>query len=100
LHADDDSDGALKDIMSVSAEALNDLRSTLGLLRGADDPAPTAPTLDLESMTQLLDRAKAGGLDADADVQLDGRSIPIAVGQAGFRIVQEALTNVLRHAAA
>lgn len=100
LHASEDSDGALKDIMAVSAEALNDLRTTLSLLRDTDDPAPTAPTLDLASMTQLLDRAKAAGLDADADVQLNGHVIPIAVEQAGFRMVQEALTNVMRHGAA
>jgi len=94
------SDEALHDIMAVSSDALNDLRATLDLLRDADDPAPTAPTLDLASLTQLLDRAKAAGLDADANVQLNGHAIPIAVGQAGFRIVQEALTNVMRHAAA
>jgi signal transduction histidine kinase len=100
LHASEDSDGALSDIMAVSAEALNDLRTTLSLLREADDAAPTAPTIDLASMTQLLDRAKAAGLDAEADVELNGRTLPIAVEQAGFRIVQEALTNVMRHAAA
>src|SRR6266566_594040 len=94
------SDEALHDIMAVSSDALNDLRTTLDLLRDADDPAPTAPNLDLASLTQLLDRAKAAGLDADAKVQLNGHTIPIAVGQAGFRIVQEALTNVMRHAAA
>src|SRR5579864_2338892 len=97
LHGSDD---ALQDIMAVSSDALNDLRATLDLLRDADDPAPTAPTLDLESLTQLVDRAKAAGLDTDANVQLNGHTIPIAVGQAGFRIVQEALTNVMRHAAA
>jgi signal transduction histidine kinase len=86
--------------MAVSAEALNDLRTTLSLLRDADDPAPTAPTLDLASLTQLLDRARAAGLDADADVELNGHVLPIAVEQAGFRIVQEALTNVMRHAGA
>src|SRR5882672_5283069 len=100
LHASNDAAEALKDIMAVSAEALNDLRTTLSLLREADDPAPTAPTLDLASMTQLLDRARAAGLDADAAVELNGHAIPIAVGQAGFRVVQEALTNVMRHAAA
>jgi signal transduction histidine kinase len=100
LHASEDSGGALSDIMAVSAEALNDLRTTLSLLREADEPAPTAPTLDLASMTQLLDHAKATGLDAEADVELNGRTLPIAVEHAGFRIVQEALTNVMRHAAA
>jgi signal transduction histidine kinase len=62
-------------------------------------PAPTAPTLDLASTTQLLDHAKAAGLDVDTDVKLNGHAIPIAVEQAGFRIVQEALTKVMRHAA-
>jgi signal transduction histidine kinase len=100
LHGNEDTDGALKDIMAVSAEALDDLRTTLSLLREADDPAPTAPALDLASLRQVLDRAKAAGLDADADVRLNGHAIPIAVEQAGFRIVQEALTNVMRHAAA
>jgi len=98
LKGSEDPSEALKDIRDVSAEALNDLRMTLSLLRAADEPAPTAPTLDLTSLTQLLDRAKASGVDATADVQLNNHTIPIAVEQAGFRIVQEALTNVLRHA--
>jgi signal transduction histidine kinase len=100
LQGGDNTDGVLTDIMAVSAEALNDLRSTLDLLREVDDLAPTAPTLDLASMRQLLGRAQAAGLDAEADVELGDHFIPIAVEQAGFRIVQEALTNVMRHAAA
>jgi signal transduction histidine kinase len=100
LRANDGSDEVLTDIMEVSAEALNDLRATLSLLREVDDPAPTAPTLDLTSMSQLLGRAQAAGIDAEADVELDGHVIPVAVEQASFRIVQEALTNVMRHAAA
>src|SRR6476661_9575370 len=90
LSANNDLDGALKDIVTVSAEALNDLRSTLGLLRQPDEPAPIAPTLDFASLTELLERAKASGLDADADVQLNGHPVPLALEQAGFRIVQEA----------
>jgi signal transduction histidine kinase len=100
LHPSEDSDGTLTDIRAVSAQALNDLRATLSLLREADDPAPTSPTLDLASTTQLLDHAKAAGLDVDADIELNGHTIPIAVEQAGFRIVQESLTNVMRHSAA
>ena len=100
LDAHDGSDGALRDIMAVSAQALNDLRSTLSLLREAHDPAPTAPALDLASLTQLLEHAKAAGLEVDADVELNGEVIPLAVEQAGFRIVQEAVTNVMRHAGA
>jgi signal transduction histidine kinase len=100
LQDNDDSNGALRDIMTVSSEALDDLRTTLSLIREADERAPTAPALDLTSLTPLLDRARAGGLAIDADVELHGRTIPIAVRQAGFRIVQEAITNVMRHAAA
>jgi signal transduction histidine kinase len=100
MRASDDSDGALKDIMAVSAEALDDLRTTLSLLREADEPVPTAPALDLTSLTPLLDRARGSGLDIEADVRLNGHTIPIAVRQAGFRIVQEAITNVMRHAGA
>jgi signal transduction histidine kinase len=95
-----EADGALTDIMDVSSQALNDLRSTLSLLREVDEPAPTTPSLDLKSRTPLVDRAQAGGLTADVDVHLDGRTLPSSVEQAGFRIVQEALTNVMRHAAA
>jgi signal transduction histidine kinase len=98
LGAGEDPGPVLADITTLSAEALNDLRATLSLLRAVDDPAPTAPAPGLTSMTQLLDHAQAAGLDADADVQLDGHAIPSSVEQAGFRIVQEALTNVMRHA--
>jgi signal transduction histidine kinase len=100
LNKDPGSAAVLADVMSVSADALDDLRATLSLLREVDDPAPTSPALDLTSISQLLEHAQAAGLDADADVQLNGQTIPSPVEQAGFRIVQEALTNVMRHAAA
>jgi signal transduction histidine kinase len=95
-----DADGTLTDIEAVSAEALADLRSTLSLLRDVDDPAPTSPATSLTAIDALLDRAQAAGLTTTADVRLNGHAIPSAIEQAGFRIVQEALTNVMRHAAA
>jgi signal transduction histidine kinase len=98
LHTSQDPLAALQDIQEASATALRDLRATLGLLRRQGDAAPTAPALDLEALPSLVDHARSGGLDADMDVQLDGAAIPSAIGGAAFRIVQEALTNVLRHA--
>lgn len=95
-----DSDAVLTDIMDVSTAALNDLRTTLSLLREDGEPAPTAPALDLAAVSHLIDQARAAGLRADADLRLDGHMLPSSVQQAGFRIVQEALTNVLRHASA
>jgi signal transduction histidine kinase len=98
LHPSQDPLAALQDIQQASATALRDLRATLGLLRRQGDAAPTAPAPALEALPSLVDHARSGGLDADMDVQLDGAAIPSAIGGAAFRIVQEALTNVLRHA--
>jgi signal transduction histidine kinase len=95
-----DSDAALLDIKAASAEALRDLRVTLGLLRAHDESAPVSPTEDLSALPVLIDRARTGGLDADIDMQVNGAAVPSPVGHAAFRIVQEALTNVLRHAEA
>jgi signal transduction histidine kinase len=100
LHDSQDPLPALQDIQEVSATALRDLRATLGLLRRQGDDAPTAPAFDLKALPRLVDHARSGGLDADMDVQLDGATVPSAIGGAAFRIVQEALTNVVRHAEA
>ena len=99
LGAEADSAAALTEIKMVSAQALHDLRTTLGLLREQGDAAPTTPTPDLAAVSQLVERARAAGLDAQAMVDVDV-AIPSAVGQAAFRIVQESLTNVVRHAQA
>jgi signal transduction histidine kinase len=98
LHDSQDPTAALRDIKAVSATALRDLRATLGLLREPDDAVPTAPAADLESLPGLIENARAAGLRADAQVAIDGATVPAAIGRAAFRIVQEALTNVLRHA--
>jgi signal transduction histidine kinase len=95
-----DPSAALRDIKAASATALRDLRDTLGLLRERGDAAPTAPALDLESLPGLIDNARAAGLGIDAEVEIDGAPVPPAIGRAAFRIVQESLTNVLRHAEA
>lgn len=98
LSASQDPSAAFGDIKGVSATALRDLRATLSLLRDSDDAVPTAPASDLGAVSVLIDHARATGLRADLNVDVDGVEIPSAVGQAAFRTVQEALTNVVRHA--
>jgi signal transduction histidine kinase len=87
----------LTDIKRVSAAALRDLRATLSILRDEHDAAPTAPAFDLAGLPGLVDHARSAGLQAEVDVQVDGASVPSAVAGAAYRIVQEALTNVVRH---
>jgi signal transduction histidine kinase len=89
---------ALLDIKQASADALRDLRVTLGLLRERGEAAPVLPVLDLAALPELVERARAGGLDTEIDLELNGEVVPSPVGQVAYRIVQEALTNVLRHA--
>jgi signal transduction histidine kinase len=100
LEVDDSrgSSAALEDVKQASATALRDLRATLGLLRDRGEVAPTAPAFDLEALPGLVETARASGVHADIDVEVDHATVPSAVGGAAFRIIQEALTNVLRHA--
>jgi signal transduction histidine kinase len=98
LHDSQDPSLALQDIKQASATALRDLRATLSILRDQGDAAPTEPAFDLEALPGLVDHARAAGVRADVDVQVDGAAVPSAIGRAAFRIVQEAVTNVLRHA--
>jgi signal transduction histidine kinase len=91
---------ALAAIKEASRDALRELRSTLDILRGADDGAPRSPAPGLADLPDLVDSARTGGLDARLEVDGDARQLPAAVELAAYRVVQEALTNVRRHAGA
>ena len=91
---------ALIEIKDVSAQALTDLRAALDVLRDRDAPASRDPALGLAAVPRLLDYAHAAGIAADAEVSLNGATIPSVIDHAGFRIIQESLTNVVRHAGA
>ncbi|NEE04281.1 sensor histidine kinase [Phytoactinopolyspora halotolerans] len=92
---------ALGTIKESSQEALQELRTTLGVLRQVDEEAPTAPAPRLSRLADLVDRA--GGGEFSVELHVVGEpppALPQAVDLAGYRIVQEALTNVARHSGA
>jgi signal transduction histidine kinase len=89
---------ALSAIKEVSDGALGELRSVLEILRRADDDAPRAPSPGVTDVSLLIERSRAAGLEVTTEVAGQPRPLPPAVDQAAFRIVQEALTNVVRHA--
>lgn len=84
---------ALLNIKEASASALKDLRATLAVLRSGEDRAP-APSL--RQMSDLFDQARATGLV----VRVEGSpgELPAPTDGAAYRILQESLTNVVRHA--
>ncbi len=88
---------ALANIKMASRDALRELRAALDLLAAGD--APRAPSPTLADLDELVDRVRAGGLRVELHVD-DVRGAPAAVQLAGYRIVQEALTNTTRHARA
>ena len=84
---------ALRNIKEASAAALADLRATLSVLRSGEEKAPTP---SLRQLTELLDHARATGLEVR--VQGSPGDLPAPVDGAAYRILQESLTNVIRHA--
>ena len=92
---------ALDEIASVSAEALTELRTTLKALRaGQDGRAPLHPAQDLAGLASLIAGVQEAGLSVELEVTGTPASLPAPVGHAGYRIIQEGLTNVLRHSTA
>jgi signal transduction histidine kinase len=90
---------ALEAIRQASGETLREMRAVLDVLR-ADEQAPRAPTAGLARLEEIVSRSAAAGLDVELDVEGEPRPLPAGVDLAAFRIVQEALTNVTRHAQA
>jgi signal transduction histidine kinase len=89
---------ALSAIREASKEALTEMRSVLGVLRQVDEEAPRAPSAGLSRLDSLIEGAEAAGLQVRTDIEGTPRPLPAAVDLAAFRIIQEALTNVARHA--
>jgi signal transduction histidine kinase len=88
---------ALAAIKQASGETLRELRSVLGTLRQADEELPRAPAPTLARLDALVERIEGAGVKVAVERQGDLDGLPSAVDLAGYRIVQEALTNVARH---
>jgi signal transduction histidine kinase len=89
---------ALATIKSVSKDGLRELRAILDVLRQADEADPTRPTPGMGQLPGLIDRACRAGLETTLTVHGSSRRLPAAVDLAAYRIVQESLTNTIRHA--
>ncbi|RSM77705.1 sensor histidine kinase [Kibdelosporangium aridum] len=85
---------ALLAIQEASTDAVRELRETLSVLRGEPDSS------GLDRLDDLVDRARSTGLPVQLTITGQQRPLPTEIDRAAYRIVQEALTNVTRHASA
>ncbi|MDY7086732.1 MAG: sensor histidine kinase [Actinomycetota bacterium] len=79
--------------------AVDELQRMLGALRTADEPV-TAPSPGLDRVEELLDRVRDAGLTPQFAVFGDAKDLPASTSQTAYRVVQEAVTNALKHAGA
>jgi signal transduction histidine kinase len=82
-------------IKTASSEALREVRAVLGVLRPEEEAAPRQPALGLDRLDELTADA---GLPVTTTTSGERRPLPAEVDRAAYRIVQDALTNVSRHA--
>ncbi|WP_209497038.1 sensor histidine kinase [Streptomyces sp. PvR006] len=94
-------EAAFEAISETGREAMTQLRQMLGLLReGPEGAPPREPQPDLSGIPALVERVRSGGLLVEYATEGGVRALPAATGASAYRIVQEALTNVVRHAGA
>ncbi|MFI9113089.1 sensor histidine kinase [Streptomyces venezuelae] len=94
-------EAAFDAISQTGREAMTQLRQMLGLLReGPEGAAPREPQPDLAGIPELVERVRASGLAVSYTTEGGVRALPAATGSGVYRIVQEALTNVVKHAGA
>ncbi|MFC5832220.1 histidine kinase [Nonomuraea insulae] len=91
-------EAGLSEIRALSLEAIAELRQVLGVLRDQDGRTDTAPQPGLDRIDELVSNARAAGLAVLVRQPASLGTLPQAVGLSAYRIVQESLSNVMRHA--
>ena len=101
-HTLDSADGemreALRAIETAGREALAELRRLLGILRRPDDEPALAPVPGLARVALLIEQVREAGLPTQLDIEGEPAEIAPGIDLTAYRIIQEALTNALRHA--
>ncbi len=91
---------SLRELVETTGHALDELRATVGLLRQTGDTAaPDGPAPGLDRLPDLLESFRRAGLEVSVREEGAARALPPGVDLTAYRIVQEALTNVTKHAA-
>ena len=89
---------ALASIEATGREALAELRRMLGVLRHDGDEVPLAPQPGMDQVPELLAQARDAGLEVELVIDGAESPLPPGLGLTAYRIVQESLTNVVKHA--
>jgi signal transduction histidine kinase len=89
---------ALVSVEHTGREALSEMRRMLDMLKGDDEDVALAPQPSIDELDALLERARQAGLDVDLEVEGERRRVQSSVDLSCFRIVQEALSNTIKHA--
>jgi signal transduction histidine kinase len=89
---------ALGSIQGAGRAAMEDLHRMLEVLRDPGDESPPAPAPDLSRLEPLLDSFREAGLEVAVELRNEPGDLPDGVARSAYRVIQEGLTNVLRHA--
>jgi signal transduction histidine kinase len=95
---EDRSQALLESVEDSGRSALEELRRLLGLLSDDDGGAPLAPQPGVGEIPSLIEQLRGAGVPVELCVEGPARTLASGVAIAAYRIVQEALTNVLKHA--
>src|SRR4051812_25282753 len=88
----------LMEIKRTSRIALEDMRKLLGLLRPSDASQPERDRVSLSHLNVMIEECRAAGLNVNVERHGEAQILPPILDQTAYRIIQEALTNVLKHA--